>query len=151
MKNIIEWLYLRQSNNLVYYDKMTQLFNRNWWELYAKKKLNKQFLYLSIIDLDNLKKVNDKQGHIEGDKLLTNFAKELKRYFPKGKIVRLGGDEFLIITKKEPIKQMLKMKSNISYFFSFGVCAKDKNMNLSKALAKADENMYRMKSYKKKF
>ena len=38
MKNIIEWLYLRQTNNLAYYDRLTQLLNRNWWELYAKKR-----------------------------------------------------------------------------------------------------------------
>ena len=45
MKNIIEWLYLRQTNNLAYYDRLTQLLNRNWWELYAKKILTRRIVH----------------------------------------------------------------------------------------------------------
>ena len=103
MKNIIEWLYLRQTNNLAYYDRLTQLLNRNWWELYAKKKLNDKPLYLSIIDLDDLKKINDTECHSILFFFLFYFSNKLKEYFYKDKLCRLGGDEFLIISEQEPI------------------------------------------------
>ena len=88
MKNIIEWLYLRQTNNLVYYDRLTQLLNRNWWELYAKKRLADKPLYLTFIDFDDLKKINDTEGHSSGDALLIDFSNKLKEYFYKDKLCR---------------------------------------------------------------
>ena len=150
MKNIIEWLYLRQTNNLAYYDRLTQLLNRNWWELYAKKRLNDKPLYLSIIDLDNLKKINDTEGHSSGDALLINFSNKLKEYFYKDKLCRLGGDEFLIISEQEPIETLFNLKEKEKFNFSFGVCIKSAAMNLSDALKHADEHMYCMKSWRKK-
>ena len=147
--NIIEWLYLHQSNNLAYYDRLTQLLNRNWWELYAKKQLDNKPLYLSIIDLDDLKKINDTEGHIYGDTLLIDFANKLKEYFPKDKLCRLGGDEFLIISEQEPIETLFDLEKNEKFNFSFGMCIKSATMNLSDALKHADEHMYCMKSWRK--
>ena len=149
MTNIIEWLYLRQTNNLAYYDRLTQLLNRNWWELYAKKRLNDKPLYLSIIDLDDLKKINDTEGHSSGDTLLIDFSNELKEYFPKDKLCRLGGDEFLIISEQEPIETMFNLEKNEKFNFSFGMCIKPATMSLSDALKHADAHMYRMKSWRK--
>lgn len=149
MKNIIEWLYLRQTNNLAYYDRLTQLLNRNWWELYAKKQLDNKPLYLSIIDLDDLKKINDTKGHSSGDALLIDFSNELKEYFPKDKLCRLGGDEFLIISEQEPIETLFNLKKNEKFNFSFGMCIKPAAMSLSDALKHADVHMYRMKSWRK--
>jgi len=149
MKKIIEWLYLRQSDNLAFYDRLTKLYNRNWWELYAKVKMNNKTLYLSIIDLDDLKEVNDSRGHLCGDELLQTFSLWLKKLFPKADICRLGGDEFLIITKNEPIEQLFELSKKRSFHFSFGCCHKLPVMSMSEALKKADINMYRMKSWHK--
>lgn len=149
MKNIIEWLYLRQTNNLAYYDRLTQLLNRNWWELYAKKQLDNKPLYLSIIDLDDLKKINDTEGHISGDALLIDFSNKLKEYFPKDKLCRLGGDEFLIISEQEPIETLFNLEENEKFNFSFGMCIKPAAMSLSDASKHADAHMYRMKSWRK--
>lgn len=149
MKNIIEWLYLRQTNNLAYYDRLTQLLNRNWWELYAKKQLDNKPLYLSIIDLDDLKKINDTKGHSSGDTLLIDFSNKLKEYFPKDKLCRLGGDEFLIISEQEPIETLFDLEKNEKFNFSFGMCIKPAAMSLSDALKHADTHMYRMKSWRK--
>lgn len=148
MKNIIEWLYLRQKGNLVYYDRLSQLLNRNWWEMYAKSHLEFEKLFITIIDLDDLKKINDTEGHEGGDNLIQRFSKILKIYFPKDKIVRLGGDEFLIISKDMPIERLIDL-TRISIKFSFGVCIKNKDMTLSDALKNADVKMYRMKSWHK--
>lgn len=149
MKKIIEWLYLRQSDNLAYYDRLTRLYNRNWWELHAKAKMNNRNLYLTIIDLDDLKKVNDSRGHLSGDELLQTFSLWLKKFFPKADLCRLGGDEFLIVSKDEPIDKLFELSKKRSFHFSFGCCHKSNIMSMSDALRKADENMYRMKSWHK--
>ena len=57
--------------------------------------------YLSIweIDLDGFKKINDKHGHVMGDKALQMIATMLKESFRSYDIIgRLGGDEFGLIT-----------------------------------------------------
>lgn len=145
---IIELLYLNQKNNLVFYDKLTELLNRNWLE-YHRDYLDNAKLYITMIDLDNLKTVNDTKGHEEGDKLISGFSNSIYNYFSKDYVIRLGGDEFVIISKQEPVEKLFSIRKIIPYNFSFGICRKDKNMNLTEALTKADQHMYCMKSWQK--
>lgn len=50
-----------------------------------------------MVDLDNFKNVNDKLGHISGDKAIVDTADRLREVFPKNAYVgRLGGDEFAV-------------------------------------------------------
>jgi diguanylate cyclase (GGDEF)-like protein len=52
-----------------------------------------------MIDLNNFKRINDEQGHREGDKTLVAFSKALQHVFSKEKMVaRYGGDEFIVVT-----------------------------------------------------
>lgn len=145
---IIEILYLKQKNNLVFYDKLTQLLNRNWLEYHRTYLNNKQF-YVIMIDLDNLKSVNDTKGHEAGDNLICGFATELKQYFPKDYIIRLGGDEFIIFSKHSPIDVIFELKQESKFDFSFGMSVKTPDVSLSKAMTKADTHMYCMKGWHK--
>ncbi len=53
---------------------------------------------LVLIDLNGFKKVNDRLGHVAGDKLLERVGQELKRRTRDSDVVaRLGGDEFAIL------------------------------------------------------
>jgi ammonium transporter, Amt family len=53
---------------------------------------------LLYLDLDQFKLVNDTCGHIAGDRMLQELARELERAVPKGaKLARLGGDEFACV------------------------------------------------------
>ena len=53
-----------------------------------------------IIDLDNFKQVNDQYGHLFGDAVLTQAAREIKKLFRAQDIVsRIGGDEFLVLMR----------------------------------------------------
>jgi diguanylate cyclase (GGDEF)-like protein len=59
-----------------------------------------------MIDLDDFKKINDRNGHSAGDKFLINTAKRLGECLPGGTpIARLGGDEFAYVTDFEPAKR----------------------------------------------
>ena len=55
---------------------------------------------MMIIDLDNFKQVNDQYGHLFGDAVLTQAAREIKKLFRNQDIVsRIGGDEFLVLMR----------------------------------------------------
>lgn len=56
---------------------------------------------LCILDLDHFKPVNDKYGHMAGDKVLQVMAGRLREMLgPDDIAVRLGGDEFAVLLKK---------------------------------------------------
>lgn len=55
-------------------------------------------------DVNGLKRVNDLQGHKAGDKLLTDFARLLSKYFQDDLCYRFGGDEFVVICNDETIR-----------------------------------------------
>jgi diguanylate cyclase (GGDEF)-like protein len=51
-----------------------------------------------LLDLDNLKRINDATGHAAGDRLLCHFAEVLRRGLrPADTLYRWGGDEFLVV------------------------------------------------------
>src|SRR5574344_1701840 len=53
---------------------------------------------ICFVDMDNFKNINDKYGHIAGDKILNKIADGMKSCVRGGDVVaRFGGDEFLII------------------------------------------------------
>jgi diguanylate cyclase (GGDEF)-like protein len=54
--------------------------------------------YFIMMDIDNFKKVNDREGHLAGDKLLANLCSSLKKNLRASDILgRFGGDEFFVI------------------------------------------------------
>lgn len=55
--------------------------------------------WLTLIDLDRFKLVNDTLGHAAGDDVLTTIASRLGSI---GMVVRLGGDEFALVTDERP-------------------------------------------------
>lgn len=91
--------------NMAYYDSLTGLPNRRYFEKILKNilafnensyKANKGIVL--FLDLDNFKNINDTLGHDVGDKLLKIIANKLKEVLRKEDIIsRFGGDEFLIL------------------------------------------------------
>lgn len=128
---------------LAYLDHLTGCFNRNWLNKY-REAYNITGTFISIIDIDDLKKCNDTSGHTSGDILLVTIATHLLSITKN--VVRLGGDEFLLITTFNPI-QLLYHIDRIS--FGVGVVQLNMKFNLRTAMIIADKNMYNMKKNKK--
>ena len=82
-------------------DNLTGLYNRNYIDQEAPQFFTSHDEgAFFIIDVDNFKYVNDKYGHIMGDKTLQLFADALKSSCSENDIpCRLGGDEFAILSK----------------------------------------------------
>ncbi len=55
--------------------------------------------YVTFIDMDGLKTVNDTYGHNEGDFYILSVANILKEVYKNATIARVGGDEFIIVDK----------------------------------------------------
>lgn len=144
--SFIEKLYFRSTNNLALYCQLTYVFNSNWLHVIATKKLLKEELYVSMLDLDCLKQINDWKGHMEGDQVIKFLASELKQHFNnKGDyICRYGGDEFLLFSKDNPNRILDSFQSK----FCYGTVLKLSNEPLFSAIAAADSKMYTMKKRK---
>jgi len=60
-----------------------------------------------IMDLDHFKRVNDKYGHISGDRVLIDFADCLQNYFEAHAIIaRIGGEEFVLLFHNMPVQDI---------------------------------------------
>ncbi len=81
-------------------DGMTGLFNKATTESMIRERLatgETRVCALLIADLDNLKTINDSQGHAHGDTAIKLIGDSLRAQFRKGDIVgRVGGDEFAV-------------------------------------------------------
>ena len=82
------------------HDALTGLPNRLSFQKYLKNQINSvQSLAVLFVDLDHFKNVNDTKGHSTGDQLLQLAAKRLQQSAsPYGRVFRLGGDEFTVVT-----------------------------------------------------
>jgi len=89
--------------NLAHYDQLTNCFNRAWGlrlldDVISKARNKNGNVGLLFLDLDKFKEVNDTYGHKAGDAVLIHCADEIKNVLGRDDfVIRLGGDEFLII------------------------------------------------------
>ena len=83
-------------------DVLTKLLNKTAARRQAEEYIagNGNRCALFIIDLDNFKQINDRYGHMFGDAVLTQIAKEIRKLFRAQDIVaRIGGDEFMVLMR----------------------------------------------------
>ncbi|MBR4144723.1 MAG: sensor domain-containing diguanylate cyclase [Lachnospiraceae bacterium] len=101
-------------------------------------------------DLNGLKQTNDVKGHEMGDRLLKKCAAILKQVFIDDDIYRAGGDEFMIILtdcsfdqvekKIDTLRKVCETDEDVS--FAVGWCYEDGDIDIRRAMSKADERMY---------
>lgn len=100
-------------------DGLTGLMRREYFEdevnkMFSRSKRSNDPFALCVIDLNNLKKVNDVHGHSAGDQMIKGFAGILKRSVRKGDTVaRTGGDEYSILLYGQDTNGALIAKLNL--------------------------------------
>jgi diguanylate cyclase len=90
---------LEEAEHLASCDALTGLRSRFWVESQIEHRIERKLpMCVAIVDIDGFKKVNDVHGHLTGDELLKQFAKEIKAACRSTDIIgRWGGDEFIIL------------------------------------------------------
>lgn len=165
--SIIGWQLGRKYDRVKFFsekDTLTGTYNRHYIyykafrNLVKQAKKRKQNLILFMYDIDDLKVINDKYGHLEGDQVIQATASLLIRQTRKSDVVaRWGGDEFMVLaldmneeeaesiiarikaeTSKLPLKQPLQLSAGYA-LYQYG-CS-----SLEELIAKADEWMYARK------
>lgn len=151
--------------HLSFHDKLTNLYNRAFFEEELKRLNVKRQLPLSIImgDINGLKMVNDAFSHSKGDQLLQEISEIMLDSIRKEDIVsRLGGDEFGILLPKTDQKEADKIrrriakkckkakniigKHSIELSIALGIATKtNENQNIDQVFITAEDNMYRNK------
>ena len=148
------------------YDALTKLYNRNYGMCLLHKWIDEKDLFvLCFVDIDNLKYVNDKFGHLEGDCYILRVSTVLKMFSPSVTICRVGGDEFMLMekdwTEKDTEEQLETLRGHLirrgeeadcPYYnsLSFGIVQIDPDNTLSagELLSIADKRMYDYKQNK---
>lgn len=96
-------------------DELTILSNRRGFEILSQhalclcRRLNIPASLL-FFDLDLFKQINDRFGHAEGDRTLTNFAHLLKQTFRESDVLgRFGGDEFAALLTNTNVEELINL------------------------------------------
>ena len=144
------------------HDGLTELYNRSFFEAEKARLEQGRVAPISVlvVDLDDLKKTNDRFGHAEGDRVLQRMAAVLRNAFRKEDVVaRLGGDEFVVLLPGLDVKERneaverfredLERHNDIMRVrplrASIGAATARRPSALSAALRAADERMYAAK------
>lgn len=159
-----------ELERLVVCDTLTPLFNRRHFMEELDRWCWRAHRYggeygLLFIDVDNLKAVNDGNGHLAGDVLLTAIAKALLTAVRRSDLVaRVGGDEFAILLDNIPEAQLQgkaeRITKNVSKLavehqglkltpsISAGFTVIEPGVKPSELLLRADRSMYAAKQAK---
>ncbi|MBI1883296.1 MAG: GGDEF domain-containing protein [Chlamydiae bacterium] len=100
---LIERDQYRRTQDCAIRDSLTGLYNRRFLKDYLEKEFDKSRRYplafsLLFLDVDHFKRLNDKWGHLVGDRVLQRIAKILSCYSRGADLVaRFGGEEFVVV------------------------------------------------------
>lgn len=100
-------------------DPLTGLFNRHKLNEALAVEVERGLRYdrplaAIMIDLDDLKRINDRMGHPEGDKVLVEVAKGIRSQIRKVDIpTRYGGDEFLVLLPEADLDEATRVAERI--------------------------------------
>jgi len=154
-------------NYLTYYDAMTGVYNRRYYNHTIDQINREESLPLSVIvgDINGLKLINDAFGHEYGDQLIIKTAELLKESIRSTDVLaRTGGDEFVIllpnttldiarmivkrIGQEGELINQLNKDSPVQISISLGYATKEgMEEELSETIKLAEDHMYRNKLF----
>ena len=117
-----------------------------------------------MVDMNDLKEVNDRYGHEKGDKVICSMCDMLCSVFKRSPVFRIGGDEFVVVVSNY---DYANLESNVDKFLAcvnhnieeselepwerasaaigYAVFEEDKDVAIEDTLKRADEKMYECK------
>ncbi|MGL4379633.1 MAG: GGDEF domain-containing protein [Vibrio sp.] len=139
----------------VYLDNLTRLHNRHFLSKISHKFIDDPRSVAAMIDIDHFKKINDKYGHITGDRILQSVAVCLRKNVrDTDVIIRFGGEEFLVLFQASSVNEawhtLDRLRQRVKddhqlYDTSISIGFSAINGNLSAAIARADSALYQAK------
>ena len=158
---------LAEASDLVRHDQLTGALNRRGLEEIFTKELSRArrhetALCVTLLDIDNFKKLNDTKGHAAGDQALVHLAAVCRETLrPQDTIARFGGEEFIILLPETSLEDASKAITRLQreltrkFFlhdndkvlitFSAGVTELRISDTPESAIQRADEAMYEAK------
>lgn len=159
---------IAQQKHKLLLDSLTQVFNRATFDerldLEYKRWLRYQApLCLAIIDIDHFKSINDRFGHLAGDKALKVIARAMSRTLRETDfIARYGGDEFVVLlpgvdasNSLTPLEKLRNVVKSIPFRFkddrveitiSIGMTLFRNGDSAMEAFERADQALYEAKN-----
>ena len=150
------------------YDELTGIFNRKTGKRMLKSQLNlaadnNKETIVCLLDVNDLKKINDSFNHSKGDEALRLISSHVKKHMKENDVFfRLSGDEFIASfydysysevnsimrsILKDLRQYALKKKLEYDLSFCYGLYIVDNSYNLTvnEIISNADEKMYEWK------
>ena len=144
----------RELKSKIYLDEATGLPNKNKCEEILTLEAE-QNMAICVFNLNNLRIINNQQGHERGDLYIRSFAKSLRKGVDENQFVgRCGGDEFIAFFKdvsKEDVKRNLEnikkecakcSEIPLSYAAGFAYSNDFSTLTMRELFCQADKNMY---------
>ena len=154
-------------------DHLTELYNRRGFISLAEQQIKmaqraEKKIQLTFIDVDDLKLINDKLGHEQGDKSLIETANILRHAFRQSDIIaRVGGDEFAVLAidtmdmNSEAFSKRLQQKIDefntresrkymLSMSWGTAIFDPKSPISMDELMSSADKLMYTQKRAKQK-
>ncbi len=136
-------------------DTLTGLMNRQCYYYDSKRYFNKISAVVSV-DMNDLKWLNDNNGHEAGDLALKTVANCLDNGFARKNIYRIGGDEYAIFYfgvdeehVRTDIEDMRERLAKTDYVCAFGYKMVGGEEDFKEAMREADKYMYKNKTHLK--
>ena len=156
---------LGRATDLIYRDELTGLYNRRFFMMILERELARAQrtgapLSVVMLDTDNLKDINDRLGHPEGDRLLQALAQSLGECVRQSDCAaRIGGDEFGVVLadssaakSEQTVQRVLAsfrargVKAGLPYKFCYGIAeAGPAQATMQTLVARADQALISMK------
>ena len=157
----------RRLEEIASKDALTEIFNRRYFMELAAIQMERTFrtnsqCFVVIYDLDHFKLVNDKYGHLAGDKVLKETAQRVKAAIrPYDLFGRYGGEEFILlmsdVSEDDAVKALERLRLEICKVpvefeeiqipvsASFGIAKAIPGTDMNTSTKHADEALYQAK------
>lgn len=135
-------------------DPLTGVYNRRYLNEFERKQGDSPWCCI-MVDIDHFKHYNDTYGHQAGDEVLIKLTRFLMRHIRAEEgIVRMGGDEFLILIPAADMARCVRTAERIEEAagkqspapFSMGYAQREGRESLEATIHRADKNMYEVRT-----